>query len=74
MVTFIRAVKVQGHETNLRGLGLQDTPEKVFWALIYTQFYRIKGGGIAPAKMWKMEPLRSSKNAFPAHSYGHEIS
>ena len=31
-------------------------------------------GGMLPQKILKMEPLRLAKNAFPAYSYGHEVS
>ena len=31
-------------------------------------------GGMLPQKIKKMEPLRLAKNAFPAYSYGHEVS
>ena len=33
-----------------------------------------ESGGILPWKMLKIEPLRLAKNAFPAYSYGHEVS
>ena len=32
------------------------------------------GGGMLPRKILKMEPLRLAKNAFPAYSYGYEVS
>ena len=30
--------------------------------------------GMLPRKILKVEPLRLAKNAFPAYSYGHEVS
>ena len=58
-----------GNETNLGFWGLQDTPENFFGT-----FQGRGSGGMLPQKILKTEPLRLAKNAFPAKSYGHEVS
>ena len=58
---------IQGHETNLGSWGLQDAPQKFLGPSRGSE-------GMLPQKILKMEPLRLAKNAFPAYSYGHEVS
>ena len=53
---------------NLGFWGLQDTIAKIFWG-------PSRGSeGMLPRKILKMESLMLAKNAFPAYSYGHEVS
>ena len=51
--------------TNLGFLGFK-IPQKTF--------LRPSRESMLPWKIWKTEPLRLAKNAFPAYSYGHEVS
>ena len=57
-----------GSWDEFRVLGESRYPRKMFWGPSRGS------GGMFPQKILKMEPLRLAKNAFPAYSYGHEVS
>ena len=65
--SWLKVYLVQGHETNLGFLGLQNTPKIVLGPSRESR-------DMLPWESLKMEPPRLANNAFPAYSYGHEVS
>ena len=65
---FIQGGLSTGPRDEFRVFGASRYPSKMFWGPSRGS------GGMFPQKSLKMEPLRLAKNAFPAYSYGHEVS
>ena len=65
--SFAWAVYLHGHETNLGFSGFKIPPKTDFGPSREPR-------GMLPWKILKTEPLRLAKDAFPAYSYGDEVS